>query len=694
MEWFSSIGIRFPITDPTWIFFLVLGIILFAPIIFGKLRIPHIIGMILAGMVIGEYGMNVITRDDSFRLFGNVGLLYIMFLAGLEMDMSNFKHIRNKAVVFGVLGFLVPMVAGYAVNSWLLDYATVPALLIASMYASHTLVSYPIVSRYGVSRQRSVSVSVGATAITDCLTLFLLAILGGLYKGEAIGGALNILFLVVKVAVLTCCVVFFFPRIGRWFFRKYSNGVLQFIFVLAMMFLSAGLMKIVGMEGILGAFLAGLVLNRLIPGVSTLMHNLEFVGNALFIPYFLIGVGMMINLKVFFAGWNVALLLAIMVVMAILTKWVTAWLTQKLCGMTALERQLMYGLSTSRAAATLAVVLVGYNIILPDGSHLLGSEILNGAIALILITCVVSSFATERASRKMALVEMEQTDVEVSETENILISVGNPATLHNLVSLAVFIRDERQQDNVIAVNVVSDNVSGGRAARMGKKSLEQAAQIAMGAAVNIKTVSRYSAGVATGVVHTAKEQDATTLIVGLHQPQTVAESFLGNINADFLEKVHREVIVTRMLMPFNTIRRIVVAIPAKAQFEAGFLKWVGHLVKLSKTLGCNIHFHGNDESLKFVDALLRMKKYTERVKLIPMEGWDDMLMLSAQVNYDHLFVAVSSRPGSVSYQEALAQLPETVGRYFNNCSIIIIYPDQAGESVQAASLFGHTFDAK
>ena len=207
MEWFSSIGIRFPITDPTWIFFLVLGIILFAPIIFGKLRIPHIIGMILAGMVIGEYGMNVITRDDSFRLFGNVGLLYIMFLAGLEMDMSNFKHIRNKAVVFGVLGFLVPMVAGYAVNSWLLDYATVPALLIASMYASHTLVSYPIVSRYGVSRQRSVSVSVGATAITDSLTLFLLAILGGLYKGEAIGGALNILFLVVKVAVLTCCVV-------------------------------------------------------------------------------------------------------------------------------------------------------------------------------------------------------------------------------------------------------------------------------------------------------------------------------------------------------------------------------------------------------------------------------------------------------------------------------------------------------
>lgn len=409
-ELIRNIAGYFPVQDPTWIFFIVLGIILFAPIVFGKLRIPHIIGMILAGMVIGEHGLNIIVRDSSFQLFGNVGLLYIMFLAGMEMDMNDFKQNRNKAIVFGLLGFIVPMAMGYAVNSMLLKYAAVPAMLVASMYASHTLVSYPIVSRYGMARQRSVSISVGATAITDCLTLFLLAILGGLYK-DADSGSLLWLWLVVKVALLTACVIIFFPRIGRWFFRRYSNGVLQYIFVLGMMFLSAGLMKIVGMEGILGAFLAGLVLNRLVPNVSTLMHNLEFVGNALFIPFFLIGVGMMIDLRVFFGGWEAVELLVVMVVMAIVTKWITAWLTQKLCRMSVSERSLMYGLSTSRAAATLAVALVGYNIILPDGSHLLGNEVLNGAIALILITCVVSSIVTERASRRMALHEMEAAEL-------------------------------------------------------------------------------------------------------------------------------------------------------------------------------------------------------------------------------------------------------------------------------------------
>lgn len=672
-------GIQFPITDPTWIFFLVLGIILFAPIVFGYLKVPHIIGMILAGVAVGEHGLNIVTRDSSFQLFGNVGLYYIMFLAGLEMNMSDFKSIRGKAVIFGVLGFVIPMALGYAVNSWVLQYAAVPSMLIASMYASHTLVSYPIVSRYGVSRQRSVSVSVGATAITDSLTLFLLAILGGLYKGDGNGG-LEWLWLVVRVGLLGAFVIFFFPRIGRRFFRKYGNGVLQFIFVLAMMFLSAGLMKIVGMEGILGAFLAGLVLNRLIPSVSPLMHNLEFVGNALFIPYFLIGVGMMIDLRVFFGGLEVVELVAVMVVMAVVTKWLTAWLTQKICRMSKTERSLMYGLSTSRAAATLAVVLVGYNIILPDGSHLLGSEVLNAAIALILITCIISSFVTERASRQMALNEIDSADSpDAGEKERILISISNPETIAPLVSLSLLIRDSRQSDGLTAVNVVSDNRSAEKTARLGKRYLQQAAQIASGVDVQLKTVSRYSANVATGVIHTAKEQETNTLIVGLHWKTTVVDNYIGNVAKTLLQDVHREVIVVKMLMPFNTIRRIVVAVPPKAQFEPGFSKWVGHVMKIGRRLGCHTHFHANHDTQTFLRRILQMRSSLDMVRFAELDSWDDLLMLSAGVNYDHLFVAVGSRPGSVSYQAAFEQLPEQVSRYFANCSSMIVYPDQFGE---------------
>ena len=682
-ELIRNIAGYFPVQDPTWIFFIVLGIILFAPIVFGKLRIPHIIGMILAGMVIGEHGLNIVVRDSSFQLFGNVGLLYIMFLAGMEMDMNDFKQNRSKAIVFGLLGFIVPMAMGYAVNSMLLKYAAVPAMLVASMYASHTLVSYPIVSRYGMARQRSVSISVGATAITDCLTLFLLAILGGLYK-DTDSGSLLWLWLVVKVALLTACVIIFFPRIGRWFFRRYSNGVLQYIFVLGMMFLSAGLMKIVGMEGILGAFLAGLVLNRLVPNVSTLMHNLEFVGNALFIPFFLIGVGMMIDLRVFFGGWDALELLVVMVAMAIVTKWITAWLTQKLCRMSVSERSLMYGLSTSRAAATLAVALVGYNIILPDGSHLLGNEVLNGAIALILITCVVSSIVTERASRRMALHEMEAAEPETSDGERVLISVSNPNTLFELVSLAVLIRDSKNTDNVIAVNVVSDsdNRNVARSARQGKRFLEMAAQAASGSGMTLKTVSRYSADVATGVIHTAKEQEATTIILGIHRKLTAADSHSGPYSEAFLSRLHREVVMIKMLMPFNTLRRIVVAVPQKAQFEPGFSKWMNHVLKIGRTLGCQIHFHCSHETAMFVRLIVDRQGYSDKVRIEQMDSWDEFMMLSASVNYDHLLIAAASRPGGVSYLPDFEKLPDMLAQYFGNCSTMIVYPDQTGEPVQ------------
>ena len=354
-------SLKLPITDPTWIFLLVLLIILFAPILLNRLRIPHIIGMILAGLVIGEHGFNILARDSSFELFGKVGLYYIMFLAGLEMNMSDFKQNRGKAVMLGLLAFIIPIMIGLVVNMTFLKYSLITSVLLASMYASHTLVAYPIVIRYGVSRHRSVSIAVGGTAVTDTLTLLVLAVVGGMFKGES--GGLFWVWLVVKVVFLGGLIMYFFPRIGRWFFRRYDDNVMQFIFVLAMVFLGAGLMEFVGMEGILGAFLAGLVLNRLIPHVSPLMNHLEFVGNALFIPYFLIGVGMLIDIHVIFGHGDALKVAGVMIAVALTGKWIACWLTQKIYKMAAIERELMYGLSNAQAAATLAAVLDGYNII-------------------------------------------------------------------------------------------------------------------------------------------------------------------------------------------------------------------------------------------------------------------------------------------------------------------------------------------
>lgn len=682
MDWLD-LSLELPITDPTWIFLLVLLIILFAPILLTKLRIPHIIGMILAGLAIGEHGFNILVRDSSFELFGKVGVYYIMFLAGLEMNMADFKKNRGKAVALGLLAFIIPISIGMVTNVLLLKYSLITSILLASMYASHTLVAYPIVIRYGISRQRSVSIAVGGTAVTDTLTLLVLAVISGVFKGEA--GGLFWLWLVVRFVVLGGLIMWLLPRVGRWFFRRYDDNVMQYIFVLAMVFLGAGLMELIGMEGILGAFLVGLVLNRLIPHVSPLMSHLEFVGNALFIPYFLIGVGMLIDVKVIFGGGDALKVAGVMIVVALGGKWIASWLTQKIYRMSVLERELMFGLSNAQAAATLAAVLVGYNIILPDGSRLLNEDVLNGTVLLILVTCIVSSFTTERAARKMAMGEAHPEEDRSREPEKILIPVANPNTIEYLMNLSLVIRDPKQKDNLLALNVINDHSGTEALEQQGKRYLERAAKITASAGVELKCISRYDLNIAAGIIHTAKEHGATDVIIGLHWKVNIVDSFFGMLTENLLKGLHREVMVARFLIPINTLRRIIVAVPPKAEYEAGFQKWVDHFCRMGTTLGCRVHFFANEQTGNLLQALVKKKHSNTLTEFSRLDEWEDLLLLTGQVNYDHLLVVISARRGSISYDSSFEKLPGQLGRYFTNNSLIVLYPDQLGDPQDALS---------
>ena len=682
MDWLNF-SLTLPVTDPTWIFLLVLLIILFAPILLNKLRIPHIIGMILAGLVIGEHGFNILVRDSSFELFGKVGLYYIMFLAGLEMNMGDFKKNRGKAVMLGLLAFVIPIGIGLVTNMMLLKYSLVTSILLASMYASHTLVAYPIVIRYGVSRHRSVSIAVGGTAVTDTLTLLVLAVVGGLFKGES--GGLFWLWLVVKVIFLGALIMYSFPRIGRWFFRRYDDNVMQFIFVLAMVFLGAGLMEFVGMEGILGAFLAGLVLNRLIPHVSPLMNHLEFVGNALFIPYFLIGVGMLIDIHVIFGQGDALKVAAVMIVVALVGKWIASWLTQKIYKMAPIERELMFGLSNAQAAATLAAVLVGYNIILPNGERLLNEDVLNGTVLLILVTCVVSSFITERAARKIAMCEAHLEEERTVEAERILIPVANTDTIEYLMNLSLLIRDTKQKDNLLALNVINDNNTSEGLELRGKRYLEKAAMITASADVPLRQITRYDLNIASGIIHTAKEYEVTDVIIGLHRKVNIVDSFFGMLAENLLKGLHREVMIAKFLIPINTIRRIIIAVPPKAEYEAGFQKWVEHFCRMGGTLGCRVHFFANEETTVQLQALVKKKYGQTLTDFSRLDDWGDLLILTGQVNYDHLLVVISARRGSISYDSSFEKLPAQLSKYFSNNSLIVLYPDQLGEPQDAVS---------
>ena len=680
----SDIGIHLPVANPTWIFFLVLMIILFAPILLGRLRIPHIIGMILAGVVVGKYGLNILERDSSFELFGKVGIYYIMFLAGLEMDLENLKKNIAKALVFGVLTFGIPFGIGMWVGMSVLGFSMGASILLSCIFASHTLVSYPIVGRYGMARHDSVSISIGGTMFALTVSLFILAGVSGLYRGELDSGSW-ILFVVKCIAY--CAFVFLvFPKFARWFFRKYEDNVMQYIFVLSLVFLSAALAEFAGLEGIFGAFLAGLVLNRLIPHVSPLMNRTEFVGNALFIPYFLIGVGMLINLGSLFSGMETLKVVVVMLLVATLTKWLAAWLTQKIYRMTGTARQMMFGLSNAHAAGALAMVMVGTKIEVVPGEFLMNEGMLNGVVIMILFSCIVSSMVTEHAARAMALAE-ENGEMDMArgkEDERLMVSIANPETVEPLVNMALMMRNPKSKKELLAVTVEVEYDEAKKQAKLAqrRKSLEHAARIASAVDVPMKTRCRLSTNAATGILNTASEMNATEIVLGLHHKHGLLDSFLGSFAQSILKGTHRQLMIVKCLMPVNTMRRIMVAVPPKAEYESGFYKWVERISRIGGQLGCRVHFWAHPDTIQRINGYVNRFHSNLRVEFTVMDDWDDLLLMSSKIAYDHLTVIVSARKGAISYQSSFEELPNQITRYFSNSSLILIYPDQLGDPLE------------
>ena len=679
-----DIGIHLPITNPTWIFFLVLMIILFAPILLGRLRIPHIIGMILAGVVVGKYGFNILERDSSFELFGKVGIYYIMFLAGLEMDLENLKKNISKALVFGVLTFCIPFAVGMWVGMSLLGFGLGTSLLFSSILASHTLVAYPIVGRYGMARHDSVSISIGGTMFALTVALFVLAGISGIYKGELDSGS----WLLFMGKCIGYCVFVFlvFPRFARWFFRTYEDNVMQYIFVLSLVFLSAALAELAGMEGIFGAFLAGLVLNRLIPHVSPLMNRTEFVGNALFIPYFLIGVGMLINLRALFNGGDTIKVVLVMLLVATVTKWVPAWITQKIYGMTKASRQMMFGLSNAHAAGALAMVMVGMKIEVAPGQYLMNDDMLNGVVIMILFSCIISSVITEHSARSMALAE-ENGEMDMAkgkEDERMLVSIANPQTVEPLVNMALMMRDHKSKKELLAVTVEVEDDEAKKQAKLAqrRKSLEQAARIASAVDVPMKTRCRLSTNAATGILNTASEMNATEIVLGLHHKHGLLDSFLGDFAQRILKGTHRQLTVVKCVIPVNTMRRLMVAVPPKAEYEAGFYKWVERVARIGGQLGCRVHFWAHADTELRIRGYLAKYHDSVRAEFSNMDDWDDLLMMSGKVAYDHLVVIVCARKGAISYHPSLEELPEQISKYFSNNSLMLVYPDQLGDPLE------------
>jgi Kef-type K+ transport system membrane component KefB len=399
-----------PFSNPVLIFSLILLIILLAPIIMGKFRFPGIVGFILAGIAIGPHGLNLLKKNSAIDLFSTIGLLYIMFIAGVELDLNEFKQKKHRSLVFGFLTFCIPILIGFPICYYLLNYPLITSALTASMFATHTLVAYPIVSRYSISKNEAVAVSVGGTILTDTAVLILLPVIMGAKNGGL--GFSFWLQLMISLSIFAFIMFVLIPPLARWFFNRYrDNKTLPYVFVLFIVFLSAFLSQLAGVEPIIGAFVAGLALNKAVQQSSTLMNRIDFVGNAIFIPFFLISVGMLVDLRVLARGPQATIVAVSLTLGALLGKWLAALSTQKIFKYTSTQRTLIFGLSSAHAAATLAIILVGFK------AQIIDDNILNGTIILILVTCVVASFATERAGKK--LIKHNQGQETLTEEETV-----------------------------------------------------------------------------------------------------------------------------------------------------------------------------------------------------------------------------------------------------------------------------------
>lgn len=666
--------VSFPLNQPVAIFLLVLAIILIAPIVFDRLRIPRVVGLIVAGVVVGPYCLNLLAYDASFKIFGEVGILYLMFLAAIEINMYHLKRNMRSGLIYGLLTFSLPMVAGILVSRYVFDVGWETAALLAVMYAAHTLVSYPTVSRFGLASNKGVVIAVAGTIVAVLLALVTLAEVvnirqTGYFSWTGLG------MLAVFSAAYGVVLLYLFPRVTAYFFRKYNDPVAQFIFILAMVFVSSLLAELIGLEAILGAFFGGLVLNRFVPERSALMRRISFVGNAIFIPYFLIGVGMLINVRILFSGWTVIFFAAVMSGVALLSKWGAVELTRLAYRLDRTQGLMMFGLSSGKAAATIAATMIGYQY------GLLTEPLMNGAVMMILICCVVATVCTDNAAKKARIVlttrELEDEEGERMHPARPLVAVANPLTAESITGMAGFMRS---RSNVFPMTLVfvRNNDNPGRL-HSGREALDMASAVAQSMNIPYKEVERYDLNVVAGLTNTMMEKDASEIVIGLHRKTNVVDTFFGSVTEQLVKATNRMVILSRCFIPVDTVRNIFVYVPRNAEYETGFKTWLTRVSHLAMQIERRVTFIVTPPTVSYIENYIKERNFEYTRKYSHAESWDDFIIQSTNIREDDLFVVIYARKGSLSRTGETEAMPAYISRHMQHSNIVVMYPAQFGE---------------
>lgn len=671
-----------PFQDPVLVFALILSIILLAPILLRRTNIPSIIALIISGIIIGPHGLKLLENDSAIGLFSTIGILYIMFLAGLDLDLNEFKANRNKSILFGIFTFIIPLGIGYPAMYYILGYDFNASFLTASMFATHTLVAYPIVSKLGVSKNQAVAITVGGTILTDTAVMIVLAII----VGNAQGGLTQEFWirLAVGVGIFAAIMFLLIPRITKVFFEKLeSEKYSHYIFVLCVVFIAAFLSKIVGLESIIGAFAAGLALNKHIPASSALMNRIEYIGNSLFIPFFLISVGMLVDVSVLLSGYMAWVIAAVLTIVAIFGKWLAAFFTQIVFKYTKAQRNVIFGLSGAHAAATLAVIIVGHNYGIID------DNILNGTIILILITSIVASVYTQKAAKEIVIQSEDEDTLVITESdeeihdEHILLPIANISNIERLLEFSVFIKDKESVNPISILSVVSNNDEAEKNIMKARKELERFVAQGSATETNVKVITTIDYNPVQGISRIAKEILADFIVLGWPRQASFIDTLVGEKINRIVDSNDKTIFLCQLEKQIILHKSITVAAPPYAEYEGGFEGWVHKIGLLAQELTIPLNFFCTEATMNAVNKVLKEYKMSCKTNHKEFEDWDDFLILARYIESEDLLVFVSARKGSTSYLNVLHNIPDKLEKYFAKNNKIVIYPQQKKEDYKS-----------
>nr|MBM3931326.1 hypothetical protein [Sphingomonadales bacterium] len=677
-EWFD---LTLPLENAVAAFTVVLAVMLLAPLLFNRLRMPGIVGLILAGVALGPYGFNIID-SRQITLFSKAGLLYIMFLAGLELNLQEFRKRQTQSILFGLLTFVVPFGLGMLVCTSVLDFDHLPSVLISSMFSTHTLVAYPLVSRMGLKRYEIVAVAVGGTIITDTLVLLMLPVITRMQSGGTDPLFWGGLFL--RLVLFGGVVFRGIPPLVKWFLRKSDAGpYTSYLLVLTLVFAGSLGAELAGVEGIIGAFFTGLALNRLIPHGSPLMQRIDFAGNALFIPFFLISVGMLVDVKVLFRGPQALWIALVLSSAALLGKWLASRISGLLFRYTPHQRRLLFGLSTAHAAATVAVILIGYQI------GLVNLDVLNGTIILVLITCVVSSFVVERNARVIAQQIKPSNDTEQDMDENIMVALSNPATASPLLELAMSCQNPDLPGNLYAISIVTDSDPDSSSTRRARQILQDADHMAETKGRNLEKILRHDLNIASGILYAAREKESHEIILGWNPDPQFLERFWGGVLPSILKHSNQQILILRGSVSLKEFHGMSVWVPTHLPLEPGFLLALKSIQHMHRSMGGSLDWYLDEQEEAMLHRLQAegLAQIPGNFKRLPSqtmsiesstEGPNPAnpckviceSFLPVCSSSGHLPLLICPREGSISYHPEYTDLPGHLG----SSALLMLYP--------------------